>query len=100
MTRGGTRRVRIVGLFGPDPVRLTLPEVRGYLRQFVEQRQRAQLRPYDRAALIELDRRIGLLRDALHAEGCCRECGRTLTDPGSVLSGIGPDCRRRLEATS
>lgn len=45
-------------------------------------------------------RRIESLRAGLHAAGFCRECGRTLSDPHSVEVGIGPDCRRRLEAAS
>jgi len=28
-------------------------------------------------------------------EGCCCRCGRLLTDPESVSTGIGPECRKR-----
>lgn len=28
-------------------------------------------------------------------EGVCGTCGRTLTDPESILSGFGPECRKR-----
>lgn len=31
----------------------------------------------------------------LGALGCCRCCGRELSDPVSVSAGIGPDCARR-----
>ena len=33
---------------------------------------------------------------SLHHEGSCGRCGRTLTTPESVTSGIGPECRRIL----
>lgn len=29
-----------------------------------------------------------------HHEGCCGRCGRTLTVPSSVESGIGPECAK------
>lgn len=31
----------------------------------------------------------------LNAGTCCR-CGRTLTDPESIRSGVGPECRKKL----
>jgi hypothetical protein len=31
----------------------------------------------------------------LAAAGRCRRCGRALTDPVSVESGIGPECRTK-----
>ena len=30
-------------------------------------------------------------------EGKCGRCGRTLTVPGSVLTGIGPECARQMD---
>ena len=32
----------------------------------------------------------------IHHEGRCGRCGRTLTVPSSVKSGIGPECAKRL----
>lgn len=32
----------------------------------------------------------------VHHEGCCGRCGRALTVPESVESGIGPECARRM----
>lgn len=31
-----------------------------------------------------------------HHEGCCGRCGRTLTTPTSVETGIGPECAKKL----
>lgn len=28
--------------------------------------------------------------------GCCRRCGRTLTDPLSVARGVGPECVKKV----
>jgi len=35
---------------------------------------------------------------AIHHEGRCGRCGRTLTVPESVESGIGPECALRMAA--
>ena len=35
----------------------------------------------------------------LYHEGVCSICGRPLTNPKSIQTGIGPRCRRRLNAT-
>lgn len=32
----------------------------------------------------------------LHHEGKCGRCGRALTVPESILSGIGPECRKHI----
>lgn len=32
----------------------------------------------------------------IHHEGKCGRCGRTLTVPSSILSGIGPDCAQKM----
>lgn len=34
----------------------------------------------------------------LHHEGKCCRCGRLLTVPESIESGIGPECAKRMEA--
>lgn len=34
----------------------------------------------------------------VHHEGRCGRCGRTLTVPESIESGIGPDCASRMRA--
>jgi hypothetical protein len=36
------------------------------------------------------------LEGELVAAGRCRICGRTLTDPGSVAAGVGPECAARI----
>lgn len=33
-------------------------------------------------------------------EGCCGRCGRALTVPESIESGIGPECARKMEGAS
>lgn len=40
----------------------------------------------------------GRIPDALEVwhEGCCGRCGRALTVPESIASGIGPECAKRL----
>lgn len=38
------------------------------------------------------------VESGLRSIGKCRECSRTLTDPESVASGIGPDCAARIAA--
>lgn len=35
--------------------------------------------------------------EALRSSKHCRRCGADLTDPDSVVAGVGPDCRERLE---
>lgn len=36
----------------------------------------------------------------LHHEGACGRCGRVLTVPESVETGIGPECARKMECRS
>jgi hypothetical protein len=36
---------------------------------------------------------VHIERELINA-GRCWRCGRTLTDPASVLAGIGPDCAK------
>lgn len=36
-------------------------------------------------------------RFAVYHEGRCCRCGRTLTVPASIESGVGPDCAARME---
>jgi len=36
------------------------------------------------------------LRRKRYPVGCCLLCGRTLTDPASIVSGVGPECIQRL----
>jgi hypothetical protein len=36
---------------------------------------------------------------SVYHEGCCGRCGRSLTVPESIESGIGPECRLRLMAS-
>ena len=41
--------------------------------------------------LLEVEKR-GLIQ---HFETCCRRCGRKLTTPESITSGIGPECSKK-----
>jgi len=36
----------------------------------------------------------------VHHEGTCCRCGRTLTVPESVKTGIGPECRKHVESAA
>lgn len=33
---------------------------------------------------------------SIHHEGCCGRCGRPLTTPSSIRTGIGPECAKKL----
>lgn len=35
---------------------------------------------------------------AVHHEGTCGRCGRKLTVPSSIESGIGPECSKKLQS--
>lgn len=41
---------------------------------------------------------IDVVADAESSVSCCRICGKTLTDHRSIVSGIGPECAKRLGA--
>lgn len=56
---------------------------------YIDRRLAGQLEPAERE-MLERQR-------PLHAKFVatrCRRCGRTLTDPESLLLGLGPECRR------
>jgi hypothetical protein len=44
--------------------------------------------------------RAELIERALNASGRCRICGRELADPESIAIGIGPECRKKFQATA
>lgn len=45
------------------------------------------------AKLIEREKAVYVYgHGAMSPNGCCARCGRTLTHPGSILIGIGPEC--------
>lgn len=41
---------------------------------------------------------LEVVADTDSAVSCCRICGKTLTDQRSIVSGIGPECAKRLGA--
>lgn len=63
-----------------------------------ELRQRAEAAGVDYADLVEGMEVWNRIRRHRYGPSRCFCCGRTLTDPASIVSGIGPECIRKFPA--